>query len=140
MSTSKRKYLQQDDVVDFRDHGTRFDPSEDKCRHEFGPDTHLPTLLARFPRMDPLNPQRFGVQDFTGDLTTKFELQRNAERLYAEMPESLRAKYPTWRTFWAALDRGELEVVPSKAPAPTEVPSGGDGASASDSAPVPPAK
>jgi len=86
------------------------DPSDNKVRPEFGPDTHIPTLLARFPSLNPLSPARFGEQDFSLDLTDAVHADRNAEAIYRDLPQALRDQYPTWRMFWKALTTGELRI------------------------------
>lgn len=90
--------------------GLACDPSDNKVRPEFGPDTHIATILARNPLLSPLTASRFGEQDFSGDLMEAFQADRNAEAIYRDLPQALRDQYPTWRMFWRALTTGELRL------------------------------
>lgn len=108
--TKLRDQLSSDQDAVSKAAGLACDPSDNKVRPEFGPDTHLPTLLARFPSISPIAPSRFGEQDFSGDLTAAFQADRNAEAIYRDLPQALRDKYPTWRMFWRALTTGEISL------------------------------
>lgn len=92
--------------------GIAFDPSSDPTRQEFAEESDINFLIRRYGRIpDTGMAVRFGEQlSFDMDLMTAFEAMSNARASYDQLPDHVRAKYPTIESLMAGLESGELSL------------------------------
>lgn len=80
----------------------------DLTRQEFKDETDVNKVLARY-GVDglPRKPE-YSEVDYNLDLQQAFEAVREAERSIARLPESIRAKFPTWDALFHGAVSGDL--------------------------------
>lgn len=102
--------------------GLSCDPLEDQARQEFGPEVTVEAVLRRHGggALMPARPMGAfgGVVDFDVDLTAALGMVADARRMYAEAPQELREKFPTFGEFVQAAESGRVGVREAT-PAPT---------------------
>lgn len=110
------------------------DPATDRTRQEDKAATDINLLLHRFgvqvdpriPTIDPRINQRpiqYGTEtDYTQDLQTNMDAQRQAQVAWTRLPEHAKQRWPTWRHLLAALASGEIADFTRKPPPPETPP------------------
>lgn len=112
-------------------------PAEDRCRQEFKDDADVNLILRRHGvgAASMLRPVAYGSYDFDQSLHGALLSLQSFREAFSGLPEGLRKAYPSPEALMAAVAAGE----DIQAALDAEILSASGGASASDSAPVPPA-
>lgn len=113
--------------------GTYFDPAEDRCRPEFGPDCDTETLLRRY-GVPTGNPQ-YGVQDIDSGFDAAYRVLFNARQAFDELPDGLKSRYGSVEGLIAAMDRGEFTEAPQQDVPPNDASASSGGASSPPAGP-----
>lgn len=91
-------------------------------RQEFKDEADVNKLLLRYGVGLPVRTPEWGVTtDFDIDLQIALSAIHEAKQAHRDLPDNLKAKYPTWKKLLNALDRGELQLN-LKEPEPTQAP------------------
>ncbi len=110
-------------------------PDDTFTRQEFRDETNINNIVGRFyPFAPPMaRVPQFGEQDMSLDLHSAVLSIQAAREAYAEVPEKLRAAFPTYAEFVSAVADGRLTLTSDEV---SEVPSDTKSEAASDSAPA----
>lgn len=90
--------------------GIACDEAEDVTRQEFADEADVNVILRRFGvgNLPPMQPLTFGEVDYDLDLQGAYAAVRDATLAHQNLPEAIRANYPTWEDVYAGMERGEL--------------------------------
>lgn len=112
--------------------GLACDPEGDKARQEHKNETDINVILGRFGVNVAQRQPTFGEVDYDVDLQTAMAAIGAAQRAHQRLPDSLKERYPDWRSVLNGLHSGQfridLDKVAQEARKPKETPPpSGDG-------------
>lgn len=118
-------HQQTDDDFDAKSEASGLDTSDrpDLCRQEDAKFTDINFQLKMF-GADPFAPRQpmFGTVDYNLDLTSALTATADAKFAFKRLPESLRAKYPSWIALLDAAEKGELAEIDLRTGLPLKKP------------------
>jgi len=93
--------------------GLRCPPEDNRTRQEFKDEADINNVVSRFYPFAP--PQArvpvYGERDMSLDLHGALMVVQEARESYASLPESLRAKFPTYSEFVNAVADGRVQII-----------------------------
>lgn len=97
--------------------GLRCPPEDNRTRQEFKDEADINNVVARFYPFAPPQARvpQYGEQDMSLDLHGALMVVQEARESYASLPESLRAKFPTYTEFVNAVAEGRVQIVDQSA-------------------------
>lgn len=87
-----------------------FTGTEDMARQEFKLEADINVLLQRFGVQTPQRRVTFGEVDFGLDLQQALSAVDQATTAHRNLPQALRAEFPTWQSVLNALVTGALKI------------------------------
>lgn len=112
MNNQPAERTQTDGLQDFYSSESGLDCSgeADVTRQEFKDDADINNILRKFGVLTNDRQPLFQGTDYNLDLQQALSSIAQAKAAHGELPENLRARYPTWQSLLTALDNGSLSL------------------------------